>query len=106
MFPNQYAIYLHDTPSDHLFEKNYRAFSHGCIRIAEPAWFADWLLPQFDQEAVTEKMNDRDWERVNLDKKIPVYIFYLTSFEDGGGQLNFRPDLYGLDKRLTPEFDE
>lgn len=105
MFPNQYAIYLHDTPSDHLFDKNYRAFSHGCIRIAEPAWFADWLLPQYDRETVTEKMNDRNWERVNLNKKIPVYIIYLTSFEDGGGRLNFRPDLYDLDQKMTAEFD-
>ncbi len=105
MFPNQYAIYLHDTQADHLFDKNYRAFSHGCIRIAEPAWFADWILPQFDREEVTEKMNDRNWERVDLDKKIPVYIFYLTSFEDGSGRLNFRPDLYELDQKLTSEFD-
>lgn len=106
MFPNQFAIYLHDTPSDQLFDKTRRAFSHGCIRIADPAWFADWILPQFDREQVTEKMNNREWERVNLDQEIPVYIVYFTAFEDGEGRLNFRPDLYGLDKRLTPEFDE
>jgi len=106
IFPNQYAIYLHDTPSGQLFDRNRRAFSHGCIRIADPAWFADWILPQFDREQVTEKMNNRKWERVNLDQEIPVYIVYLTAFEDGQGRLNFRPDLYGLDERLTPEFDE
>ncbi len=105
MFPNQYAIYLHDTPSDQLFDENRRAFSHGCIRIADPAWFADWILPQFNREEVTEKMNNRQWERVELDQKVPVYIVYLTAFEDGEGRLNFRPDLYGLDERLTPEFD-
>ncbi len=106
IFPNQYAIYLHDTPSDQLFDKTRRAFSHGCIRIAEPAWFADWILPQFDREEVTEKMNDQQWEQVELDQEIPVYIVYFTAFEDSEGRLNFRPDLYGLDKRLTPEFEE
>ncbi len=103
MFPNQYAIYLHDTPADDLFEKNVRAFSHGCIRIGEPAWMADWLFPQFDLEEVEEKMTNRRHEVVKLDKKIPVYIFYMTAFEDKAGHLNFRPDLYGLDERLTEE---
>ncbi|MPR32052.1 L,D-transpeptidase family protein [Salmonirosea aquatica] len=106
MFPNQYAIYLHDTPSEQLFGETRRAFSHGCIRIADPVWFADWILPQFNRDEVTEKMNDRQLEIVKLDQEIPVYIVYLTAFEDGEGRLNFRPDLYGLDKRLTPEFDK
>ncbi|GHB72079.1 peptidoglycan-binding protein [Persicitalea jodogahamensis] len=105
MFPNQYAIYLHDTPSDQLFDETRRAFSHGCIRIADPAWFADWILPQLNREEVTEKMNNRQLEIVELDQKVPVYIVYLTAFEDGQGRLNFRPDLYGLDERLTSEFD-
>jgi murein L,D-transpeptidase YcbB/YkuD len=103
MFPNQYAIYLHDTPADHLFEKNVRAFSHGCIRIGEPAWMADWLFPQFDREEIEEKMTNRRHEVVKLDTQIPVYIFYMTAFEDKAGHLNFRPDLYGLDTRLTKE---
>lgn len=105
MFPNQYAIYLHDTPAGYLFEKNYRAFSHGCIRIGEPAWFADWLFPQFDQEEVEEKMNNRQHEYVKLEQKIPVYIFYLTAFEDNAGRVNFRPDLYGLDEKLGAAFE-
>ena len=103
MFPNEYAIYLHDTPNDHLFEENVRAFSHGCIRIGEPAWMADWLLPEFDLEEVEEKMKNRRHEVVQLDTKIPVYIFYMTAFEDKAGHLNFRPDLYGLDERLFEE---
>ncbi|WP_373512969.1 murein L,D-transpeptidase [Persicitalea sp.] len=106
MFPNQYAIYLHDTPSEQLFDETRRAFSHGCIRIADPAWFADWILPQFNREEVTEKMNNRQLEVVELDQNVPVYIVYLTAFEDGQGRLNFRPDLYGMDERLTPEFDQ
>ncbi|GAA4398994.1 L,D-transpeptidase family protein [Nibrella viscosa] len=105
MFPNEYAIYLHDTPADHLFDERERAFSHGCIRVEDPAWMADWLFPQFTRQQVTEKMNNNRHEVVRLDKKIPVYIFYLTTFEDEEGRLNFREDLYELDKQLTSEFD-
>ncbi|GAB3164368.1 L,D-transpeptidase family protein [Telluribacter humicola] len=105
MFPNDFAIYLHDTPSDHLFEKTHRAYSHGCIRIEEPAWFADWLFPQFNRQQVEQKMSNLEHEVVKLDEKIPVYIFYMTAFEDNNGQVNFRQDIYELDKRLTSEFD-
>ncbi|HEV7349726.1 L,D-transpeptidase family protein [Telluribacter sp.] len=105
MFPNEYAIYLHDTPSGHLFDKAERAFSHGCIRIEDPAWFADWLFPQFNLEQVKQKMNDKEHEVVQLGEKVPVYIFYLTTFVDNEGRINFRDDLYELDKKLTSEFD-
>lgn len=104
MFPNDFAIYLHDTPEDHLFDRTERAFSHGCIRIEEPAWFADWLLPQVNRQEVEAKMNDEKREVVKLEKKVPVYIFYLTAFVDEQGQLNFREDLYQLDERLTEQF--
>lgn len=106
MFPNQYAIYLHDTPSEHLFDKTYWAYSHGCIRIEEPAWFADWLFPLFDRHEVEEKMADRQHELIRLDEKVPVYIIYLTTFEDNAGRMNFRQDLYGMDNRIVEEFEE
>lgn len=105
MFPNDFAIYLHDTPSDHLFQENHRAFSHGCIRVEDPAWFADWLFPQFNRQDVRRKMNDGKREVISLENDIPVYIFYLTSFVDQQGRLNFREDLYQLDKKLTKVFD-
>ena len=105
MFPNPHNIYHHDTPADHLFERTHRAYSHGRIRIEDPAWFADWLFPQFDRKQVEQKMTNQQREVVKLDEKMPVYLFYMTAFEDNEGRLNFRPDLYGLDKRLTSEFD-
>lgn len=105
MFPNDFAIYLHDTPANQLFDKTHRAFSHGCIRVEDPAWFADWLLPQLNLQDVKRKMNNNQREVVQLEEELPVYIFYLTAFEGEDGQLNFREDLYKLDKRLTPEFD-
>ncbi|WP_224999548.1 murein L,D-transpeptidase [Cesiribacter sp. SM1] len=105
MFPNDYAIYLHDTPADHLFEEYTRAFSHGCIRVEEPAWLADWLFPQYERQDVKNKMNNTNRDIVSLEDEVPVYIFYLTSFVDDNGDINFREDLYELDKRLTPQFD-
>ena len=105
MFPNDYAIYLHDTPSDHLFAENQRAFSHGCIRVEDPAWFADWLFPQYSLQDVKRKMNNSTREVETLENDIPVYIFYLTSFVDDEGEINFREDLYQLDKNLVKAFD-
>lgn len=105
MFPNDYAIYLHDTPADHLFDEYTRAFSHGCIRVEEPAWLADWLFPQYNRQEVKSKMNNTDRDVVSLEEDVPVYIFYLTSFVDDKGNINFREDLYELDKKLTPQFD-
>jgi murein L,D-transpeptidase YcbB/YkuD len=104
IFPNDFAIYLHDTPEEHLFDRTERAFSHGCIRIEDPAWFADWLLPQLSLQEVKEKMNNEKREVVKLEQKIPVYIFYLTAFVDEQGNLNFREDLYQLDERLAEQF--
>ncbi|RIV23523.1 L,D-transpeptidase [Fibrisoma montanum] len=105
MFPNEFAVYLHDTPADQLFERTHRAFSHGCVRVEDPAWMADWLFPQFDRQTVKEMMTNNRRQVVRLEEKLPVYIFYQTAFEDETGRLNFREDTYGLDKRLTPEFD-
>ncbi|CCH53371.1 putative protein ycbB [Fibrisoma limi BUZ 3] len=105
MFPNEFAVYLHDTPADQLFDRTHRAFSHGCVRVEDPAWFADWLFPQFDRKTVEEMMTNNRRQVVRLEEKIPVYILYQTAFTDREGRINFREDTYGLDKRLTPEFD-
>jgi L,D-transpeptidase YcbB len=106
MFPNEHEIYLHDTPRGSLFDRKSRALSHGCIRIEEPEWLANWLLPQLNPEQVADKMeNSQQEEVVQLADKIPVYIFYLTAFEDAEGRLNFREDIYGLDARLAEAFN-
>ncbi|MGK7389253.1 MAG: L,D-transpeptidase family protein [Candidatus Cyclobacteriaceae bacterium M2_1C_046] len=105
MFPNDFAIYLHDTPADQLFDKKHRAFSHGCIRIEDPVWFGDWLFPQYTAQDIQRKMTDGERDIVPTDQHIPVYILYLTSFVDEDGRLHFRKDLYELDKQLAQEFD-
>jgi murein L,D-transpeptidase YcbB/YkuD len=100
MFPNDFNIYLHDTPNDELFEKDVRAFSHGCIRVQKPDELAQWVLG-WDAEKVKEYMEEgRDNRTVNLPAKIPVYIVYFTTYVVNG-QLYFGNDLYKRDATLA-----
>lgn len=100
MFPNNFDIYLHDTPEDHLFEKEIRAFSHGCIRLEKPAELAQWVLG-WPAERVRQAMEEgRDDRRVDLPEKIPVYIVYFTAYVRDG-TLHFAHDLYQRDERLA-----
>ena len=100
MFPNNFNIYLHDTPARGLFEKDVRAFSHGCIRVQQPAQLAQWVLG-WDADRVREAMeNGKDNRTVTLPKKIPVYIAYFTAYGKDG-QLHFGNDLYSRDDDLV-----
>jgi murein L,D-transpeptidase YcbB/YkuD len=100
MFPNDFNIYLHDTPNDKLFEKDVRAFSHGCIRLEKPDEMARWVLG-WDIDRVREAMNSGPNDRlVKLPQKIPVYIAYFTTFVRDG-QLWFGNDLYRRDSELA-----
>jgi murein L,D-transpeptidase YcbB/YkuD len=96
MFPNRYAVYLHDTPADQLFEEARRAFSHGCIRLEDPAAFGAWVLgPQgWDEARVRENMTAGGREKVMLDEEIPVYIVYLPVWADDEGAVHFAKDVY------------
>lgn len=100
IFPNDFNIYLHDTPQDNLFEKDVRAFSHGCIRLEKPNQLAQWVLG-WDAAKVEQQMRQGpDDRRVNLPKKLPVYITYGTAYIRDG-QLWFGNDLYDRDDRLV-----
>ena len=96
MFPNRYAVYLHDTPADHLFDEAVRAYSHGCIRLERPAEFGAWVLgPQgWDESRVRENMNAGEREKVVLDEEIPVYVVYLPVWADESGAVHFSRDIY------------
>jgi murein L,D-transpeptidase YcbB/YkuD len=102
LFPNDFNIYLHDTPQHELFNKDVRAFSHGCIRIEKPAELAQWVLG-WDAGRVQQAMNDgADNTSVKLSRKLPVYITYGTAyFRDG--QLYFGNDLYHRDDKMVHE---
>ncbi|WGW02636.1 L,D-transpeptidase family protein [Tropicibacter oceani] len=100
LFPNKYNIYLHDTPSQHLFSQTVRTFSHGCIRLDDPHDFAYALLaPQEnDPEGYFQSILRTGQEtNVPLKTQIPVHLIYSTAFTQAKGQMNYRPDVYGRD---------
>jgi L,D-transpeptidase YcbB len=104
MFPNTYNIYLHDTPAKALFDRNDRAFSHGCVRVSEPVKLAAYLLrdqSEWTDQRIDEAMHSGEEKYVNLKTKMPVYITYFTSWVDPQGRLNFRKDIYDNDVRLA-----
>ncbi len=104
MFPNNYSVYLHDTPSRSLFARNYRAYSHGCVRVENPLEFAkvlisnteDWTDEKFDYFAKRSKT-----KVVRLDRPIPIHITYMTAWADEQGIINFRPDIYKRDSQFA-----
>lgn len=104
MFPNRYAVYLHDTPGDQLFEKTQRAFSHGCIRVSKPLELATYLLQGQDgwtAQKIAAVMATDERRTVDLDRTIPVHIAYLTAWVDDEGRMQFRDDIYGRDGALS-----
>ena len=105
LFPNDFNIYLHDTPAPELFEKDVRAFSHGCIRVEKPTELAQWVLG-WDATRVQQAMREQgDNRSVKLPKKIPVYIVYGTAYLRDG-QLHFGNDLYHRDDQLVKAMAE
>jgi L,D-transpeptidase YcbB len=101
LFPNDYNIYLHDTPNHELFEKDVRAFSHGCIRLEKPEELAEWALGWPADKVEQAMRNPPDNKAVKVPQKIPVYITYFTAYTNNG-QLYFGNDLYNRDDKLVP----
>lgn len=104
MFPNEYNVYLHSTPSPLLFSQARRDFSHGCIRVEYPAELAAWVLrdqPEWNLERVRAAMQSgKDNVQVNLTKPVPVLILYGTAVVDDRGLAHFFDDIYGFDTSL------
>jgi murein L,D-transpeptidase YcbB/YkuD len=101
LFPNTHDIYLHDTPNKELFAKNNRTMSHGCIRVADAAKLAQYLLrdqSDWTAQKIKAAMNSGKEQTVELKTKQPVSITYLTAWVDHNGMMNFRPDVYNHDK--------
>jgi murein L,D-transpeptidase YcbB/YkuD len=102
IMPNDYSIYLHDTPADQLFKLEERALSHGCIRLEHPVEFARYLLsdqPGWNEDKIKEAMKSKEPLQVDLKKPYPVYIVYRTAWVDEEKQVHFREDIYGHDRR-------
>jgi murein L,D-transpeptidase YcbB/YkuD len=98
MFPNDYAVYLHDTPSRDLFERDSRAFSSGCIRVEDPLELAELLLGSgWDRQRMQALIATGRTETVFLDEPVPVMLLYCTAEVDSQGRVSFFPDVYGRD---------
>ncbi|WP_191906884.1 L,D-transpeptidase family protein [Adhaeribacter soli] len=107
LFPNEYNVYLHGTPFENLFNQDQRGFSHGCIRLEDPASLAEYLLkdrPEWDPEAIQQAMATGEEQWVTLKAKVPVYIVYFTSWVDNTGNVHFYQDLYNHDEDLKKEY--
>jgi L,D-transpeptidase YcbB len=102
MFPNDYAVYLHDTPSRALFGASERAFSHGCVRVDQPFSFAEAVLGNengWNIERVKHLIGGKE-RYVYLPKPLPIHIEYFTAFVDDAGRLQLRDDVYGYSARV------
>lgn len=100
MFPNPFSIYLHDTPSKSLFQRDIRTFSSGCIRLEKPLQLAEFVLgSSFKKANILEKTSSGKTQTVHLPEPIPIYLLYLTAWSDEQGEVHFSADVYGRDKR-------
>jgi murein L,D-transpeptidase YcbB/YkuD len=103
LFPNAYNIYLHDTPGKHLFAKQNRSLSHGCIRLGDARKMAGYLLrndTSWTAVKIDTAMHQQKEKWVTLKKTIPVFMAYFTSWVDSNGVLQFRKDIYDHDKKM------
>ena len=103
IFPNDHNVYMHGTPAQALFSRARRDFSHGCIRLEDPARFAVWVLRdpnKWSLERVQGVMNGSRSERVNLARPIPVTVLYTTAVVRPDGIVSFYDDVYRHDARL------
>lgn len=109
MFPNEHAIYLHDTPSKSLFNRTSRDFSSGCVRIENPEELAEYFLGEagWDQNRISQAFTRTSEAHVSLakDKKIPVYTLYMTTRVQDDS-ISFRADIYGKDKVFIEAFHQ
>lgn len=104
-FPNKHAVYMHDTPTKGLFNRQTRTFSHGCVRIRNPRRMAEILLDH-DKGLTSTRVGEilagpRSLHKEELNRNIPVHITYFTMLFDEDGTLVNNADYYGHDRRLA-----
>jgi murein L,D-transpeptidase YcbB/YkuD len=102
IFPNEFDVYLHDTPSRSLFNKPSRALSHGCIRIENPVALAQYLMrdrPEWTAERISDAMSGEREQAVPLKEHLPVHIGYWTAWVNADGSVTYTDDPYKLDEK-------
>jgi L,D-transpeptidase YcbB len=101
---NRYGVYLHDTPDKHLFSRDDRRISHGCIRVEDVRELAAMLMQQ-PIDKIDEAIAAGSTTRVSLPKPVPAFVVYQTAFVDTEGTLQFRPDIYNRDAEIWSQLD-
>lgn len=105
LFPNDNNVYLHSTPSQALFSRTRRDFSHGCVRVEDPVALAEWVLqqkPDWTREKIEKTIGGKqDDVYVKLERAIPVVLFYNTVVAEKDGRVKFLDDIYGHDVKLA-----
>jgi L,D-transpeptidase YcbB len=104
LFPNKHAIYMHDTPARHLFERANRAFSHGCVRLQDPRAMAAAVLGKSKSHVAERISLGHDQEQVP--GNIPVYVAYFTAWPDSTGRVGYFADTYGRDGYLLKAIEK
>lgn len=100
MFPNPFNIYLHDTPSKALFQKDVRTFSSGCIRLEKPLDLATFSLNNQDiSDRLSDGIDSGKTTTINLPEQLPIYMVYITTWVDNQEKVHFSPDIYDRDQR-------
>jgi murein L,D-transpeptidase YcbB/YkuD len=110
-FPNKFLVYQHDTPDKHLFARDMRAYSHGCMRVQDPLKYGEVLLSlALPGEGYTQQrlrsMFGASEININFPRPIPVHLTYQTAFVDDAGKLQLRSDIYGWDSSVLSWLDD
>lgn len=107
IFPNRYSVYLHDTNSRYLFKRDFRALSHGCVRVSDPLGLAEYLLKNEGWERETIKKTSRQGREkyVHFTEHVPIHLRYFTAWVDSEGRPNFRQDVYKRDRYIQIKDD-
>ena len=104
LFPNKHAIYMHDTPSKNLFQRDMRAFSHGCVRLQDPRGMAAAVLGTSVDYVAQKLKQGHSSEKVT--RKIPVYVAYFTAWPDASGRIDYFADVYDRDARVLKAIEK
>ena len=104
LFPNKHQVYMHDTPTKHLFSQSQRTFSHGCMRVRNPLKLAEAVLNYdkgWDMDRVQGTVNGGpENNNVTLESKVPVHVTYFTAVAEENGEVSAFPDVYGHERRI------
>ena len=107
LFPNEYSVYLHDTPSKQYFKKDIRAYSHGCVRVENPEKLAEIIVSDHcvnkDDISISGLLRSKKQRTIRIDQPVPLYIKYYTCTADSLGGIYFYPDIYSIDEEAIDQ---